>query len=298
MEQPLEKKLLLIVNPVSGKKTIVRYLPQVIRIFMDAGYLVTTMVTAGRGDATRLAEQYARQFDLIVCTGGDGTMNETLTGLVRGKTCVPIGYIPCGSTNDFAVSHGLPTDIPEAAEAIAHGKTRCYDLGCFEDRIFTYVAAFGAFVSLSYTTDQNLKNLFGHAAYLLGGISDLAQIKPIPLKVTADGAVYDGEFLFGAVCNTISIAGAIELPVGLEETADGLLEVLLVRVPETLVELNDIVVGLLTQDYTSPCMDLIKAKEIVFETEEPMTWSLDGEASEPYRKVRITPLSDFFYLQS
>lgn len=292
------KRALLLINPVSGRKAILRHIPEVVRIFMDAGYLVTVMVTAERREAETLAKTYGQDFDLVVCAGGDGTMNETISGLAAGNVRVPLGYIPCGSTNDFAVSHGLSEDIPTAAHEAATGHVRIYDIGRFGDRYFTYVAAFGAFSSVSYNTDQNLKNRFGHAAYLMGGLWDLLQLKPTQLKLTADGAVYEGDFLLGAVCNTTSIGGTIELPESLVDPADGLLELLLVRMPETLVEMDDIVRGLLTQDYSSPLLELLRVKDITVETEEPLEWSLDGEASGAYKNVHICALSDFFLLQS
>ncbi|MBR1457552.1 MAG: YegS/Rv2252/BmrU family lipid kinase, partial [Oscillospiraceae bacterium] len=205
----MTRRALLIINPVSGKKMILRYIPQVIRIFMDAGYLVTTMVTARRGEATAFARGLGRDYDLICCTGGDGTLNETITGLVAGDLQVPLAYIPCGSTNDFALSRGLSTDIPTAAEQAARGKPTRYDIGRFGDQVFSYVAAFGAFSWLSYTTDQNLKNVLGHTAYILDGIKDLSKIKPLHVKLTVDGSVYEDDYLFGAVCNSTSIAGTL-----------------------------------------------------------------------------------------
>lgn len=298
METPtLDKKLLLLVNPVSGKRLFTRYMAQVVRTFMDSGYLVTTAVTAARGEATALAARYAKEYDVIVCAGGDGTLNETVSGLLQAGVNKPVGYIPCGSTNDFAVSHGLSVDIEEAAENIMTGQVVPYDIGLFENRCFTYVAAFGAFSSVSYNTDQNLKNTLGHAAYLMGGLWELSQIKPIPLSVSADGAVYDGDFVFGAVCNATSIGGTLQLPDGLVDPADGILEVLLVRMPEDLLELDEIIHGLLEQDYSSPLIEFVQAKELTFRSAEPLEWALDGEASGAFEVVHITPVQGFLKLK-
>ena len=164
MALEFNKKALLIINPVSGKKLVLKHIPYIIRRLMDNGYLVTTCVTSRRGEATELAAALGRDYDLVCCTGGDGTLNETLTGLAREHIRVPIGYIPCGSTNDFAVFHGLATDITKAADNMASGERRLYDIGRFDKAYFSYVAAFGAFSWLSYTTDQNLKNKLGHTA--------------------------------------------------------------------------------------------------------------------------------------
>lgn len=297
MEYPaLTKRMILIINPVSGKRMIVRYLPEVIRAFMDAGYLVNTMVTAERGEATALTMRYCRDCDLIVCAGGDGTMNETISGLAAVNCTMPLGYIPCGSTNDFAVSHDLSIDIVEAAMNAAAGRVSAYDIGKFEDRYFTYVAAFGAFSAISYNTDQNLKNMVGHAAYIMGGLMELSQIKPIPVRFTADSKVYEGDFAFGAVCNTTSIGGTLALPDGMVNTADGILELLLVRMPEDLLELDEIIHGLLEQDYSSPLLEFVQAKEILVESPNPLEWSLDGEASGAYTTVHITAVPKFLQL--
>lgn len=298
LSSPFKRRALLIINPVSGKRMVLRYIPQIIRIFMDAGYLVTTVVTSRRGDAVDYAHDLGGGFDLICCTGGDGTLNETITGLARGDIHVPIGYIPCGSTNDFAVSRALSTDILTAARQAASGKQKQYDIGLFGDQYFSYVAAFGAFSWLSYTTDQNLKNVLGHTAYILDGIKDLSRIKPLHVKMTVDGTVYEDDYLFGAVCNSTSIAGTLELPASLVNTCDGLFEVLLIKVPKTLLDLDLIIRGLLTQDYSSPFIVLTQGRVILAENPPDLVWALDGESSTPCEKVRITPVPSFLTLQS
>lgn len=293
------KRLLLIVNPVSGKKMFLRYMPQVVRIFMDAGYLVTTMVTAAQGEATDYAAEYALAHDLVVCTGGDGTLNEVLTGLARKGLSVPVGYIPCGSTNDFAVSRGLSSDILAAAEAIAHGRVTRYDVGRFGDHYFSYVAAFGAFSWLSYTTDQTLKNVLGHTAYILDGIKDLPKVKPYHVRLTADGTVYEGDYLFGAVCNSTSIAGTLELPRDRVDTCDGLFEVLLIHEPKTIMDLESILLAVaVNKDYQSPYVDFFRASDIVIENPPTLDWTVDGEFPGHYDRVEVSPLQGFLKLIS
>ena len=291
-------RCLLIINPVSGKKMILRYIPQVIRAFMDEGYLVTTMVTDCRGEATDFAARYGRSFDLLCCTGGDGTLNEVITGLAREGIDVPLSYIPCGSTNDFAISRGLSSDIPTAAKQAASGQCTRYDIGRFGEHYFTYVAAFGAFSWLSYTTDQNLKNVLGHTAYILDGIKDLSKIKPLHLKLTVDGVSYEDDFLFGAVCNSTSIAGTLELPQSLVDTCDGKFEVLLIRVPQSLIDLENIVMGLLSQEYNNPFIVMTQGREIHVENPAGLEWALDGENSGPCSTVDISPMPGFLNLKS
>ena len=291
------KKAFLIINPVSGKKQVLRHIPEIIRVFMDAGYLVTTAVTARRGEATELTRRYAADYDLVCCTGGDGTLNETLSGLALEGLRVPLGYIPCGSTNDFAVSRHLSTDIPTAARLIASGASARYDIGRFGEHFFSYVAAFGAFSWLSYTTDQNLKNVLGHTAYILDGIKDLPKIKPYHVRLTADGRLYEGDYIFGAVCNSTSIAGTLELPADVVDTLDGKFEVLLIQSPKTLLDLDLMVRGLLTQDYSHPLIDFFQAEDIYVENPVGLEWALDGEGPGVYDTVHISPIPGFLTLQ-
>ena len=293
----LQRSALLIVNPVSGKKLVLRYLPQIVRTLMDAGYLVTFMVTARRGEATEFAARYGGRHDLVCCTGGDGTLNETVSGLAREGISVPVGYIPCGSTNDFAVSRGLSPDIPTAAAAIAAGRRRRFDIGRFGEGYFTYVAAFGAFSWLSYTTDQNLKNLLGHTAYILDGVKDLSRIKPLHVRLKADGRVYEGDYIFGAVCNSTSVAGTIQLPEDEVDTCDGKFEVLLIHYPMNLQELDQTVRGVLTQDYSGTNIDFFHASEIEIDNGPDVDWTTDGEAAPGGSHIRISPLRAFLELQ-
>lgn len=291
------KPALLIINPVSGKQMILKHLADITRTFMDGGYAPTLLVTGKRGDATEYASKYGRDYELICCSGGDGTLNETITGLARADFHVPVGYIPCGSTNDFATSHNLATDIPTAALNIASGKRHRYDIGSYGDSYFTYVAAFGAFSWLSYTTDQKLKNQLGHTAYLIDAIKDVSQIKPIHMKITVDGVLHEGDYIFGAVCNSLSVAGTIDLPESEVDTCDGVFEVLLIRAPKTMINLNNIVRGLITQDYSCPDIEFVHGSDIVIENPPDLEWSLDGERSGIFSNVNIRPLPGFLELQ-
>lgn len=291
-----DKSALLIVNPVSGKKAVFKFLPQIIRRFMDEGYIVTTMVTGGHGDAEEFAAKYGPEYDLICCTGGDGTLNQTLSGIAKAGLNVPLGYIPCGSTNDFAIAHGLSSDIMQAAENILSSGFNRYDIGRFGDKYFSYVAAFGAFSWLSYTTDQNLKNLLGHTAYILDGIKDLPKVKPYRVKLTADGKVHEGEYIFGAICNTTSIAGTIELPASLVDTCDGMFEVLLIKSPKNISEFELTLRGLIMQDYSCPNIDFFRAQNIHIENAPSLEWALDGEESGQFKEADVSVMPGFLKL--
>ena len=268
---PLDKSAMLIINPVSGKKLVLRYIPDIIRRLMDAGYMVSTFITSRRGEATEFVQSYGAGQQLICCTGGDGTLNEVLTGLAR--------------------------DIPTAAARIAGGKSQRYDIGRFGEHFFSYVAAFGAFSWLSYTTDQKMKNALGHTAYILDAIKDVYKIKPEHVRMTANGVTYEGDYIFGAVSNSTSVAGTIELPADIVDTADGLFEVILVKMPETIFDLNSIVTAILNQDYTNPFITFFQAATIDIDNAPDLYWALDGECSGGYEHIHIEPMRSFLDLQ-
>lgn len=293
----MDKKALLIINPVSGKKLVLKHIPYIIRRLMDSGYLVTTCITSCRGEATELAAGLGRDYDLVCCTGGDGTLNETLSGLAREDIRVPIGYIPCGSTNDFAASHALATDIIKAADNMAAGPRRLYDIGHFDQAYFSYVAAFGAFSWLSYTTDQNLKNKLGHTAYIIDGIKDAYKIRPIHMRISAGGKVYEDDYIFGAVCNSTSIAGTIELPKKVVDPSDGIFEVLLIKMPKTLADLDMIIRSIYNQDYVCPLVDFFQTTRLSIDNEPGLEWSLDGECILPGDHFEVSVVPKFLDLQ-
>lgn len=281
------KKMMLIINPVSGRRTSLRYLPDIIRIFYENRYAVTVFSTGKAGDATEYAKIYANEFDIIVCIGGDGTLNETITGIVESGCDIPLGYIPSGSTNDFASCHGISSDMLTAALNIATGKPKSVDLGKIGNHYFTYVAAFGAFSWLSYTTPQNLKNRLGHSAYLLDAVKDLPKIKSHHLKFDVGDFVCEGDYIFGAVCNSTSVAGTISLPEDIVDTSDGRFEVLLVHEPQTIIDFQNIVHGVLTQDYSSPFLDFFQASSLKIEAPSELEWSLDGERGEGSAEISV-----------
>jgi len=281
------KKMMLIINPVSGRRTSLRFLPDIIRIFYENRYAVTVFSTGKAGDATEYAKIYANEFDIIVCIGGDGTLNETITGIVESGCDIPLGYIPSGSTNDFASCHGISSDMLTAALNIATGKPKSVDLGRIGNHYFTYVAAFGAFSWLSYTTPQNLKNRLGHSAYLLDAVKDLPKIKSHHLKFDVGDFVCEGDYIFGAVCNSTSVAGTISLPEDIVDTSDGRFEVLLVHEPQTIIDFQNIVHGVLTQDYSSPFLDFFQASSLKIEAPSELEWSLDGERGEGSAEISV-----------
>ncbi|MBR5095177.1 MAG: YegS/Rv2252/BmrU family lipid kinase [Oscillospiraceae bacterium] len=282
------KKALMIVNPVSGRKAVQKDLTQIVRILMDAGYLVTTAVTGERGEGARIAAALASDYDLLVCAGGDGTLNECVSGLMRVKSRVPVGYIPCGSTNDIATSRGLPLDAVQAAMRIAAGERTCYDVGLFAERAFIHHALFGAFTWMAYSTDQEQKNVLGYGAYIVDALRDLSKIKPLPLRIEADGSAWDGEFLFGVISTDRHLAGIFELPEEQIGPADGKLAAALIRAPKTVLELEPIVHSILTGIPDPTAVDIIVSESFQVHAYEAFGWSLDGEGSGLRTDVRMS----------
>ncbi len=282
------KKMLFVLNPRAGMRRANKYLPDIIGVFNQAGYQVTVHVTAAPGEATQVVARQADGMDLVVCCGGDGTFNEMVNGLRKGGFRVPVGYIPAGSTNDFATSLKLPTHPVEAARAIVEGSPQSYDIGTFGDRFFSYVASFGAFTKASYSTPQNVKNALGHTAYLLEGINELSQIRKIHVKMELDGIPYEDDYLFGAISNSTSVAGILTLDPRQVDMSDGKFEILLVRAPRDLLEISECIRALQNQTYNCGMITFQTASRIRITGGEDLVWTLDGERapSEPVTEVQ------------
>ena len=282
------KTLYLVVNPNAGTRQSRRFLPDIISVFNRAGYLCSVFITEKRGDAVDFTRAHAGKAGLVVACGGDGTLNEVITGLQLGGHKTPLGYIPCGSTNDFATGLGLPTAPLAACEAIVSGTPRPLDAGLFSpDRYFSYTASFGAFTSVSWSTPQNVKNVLGHVAYILEGIRSLADIRPIHMKITADGRQYENDYIFGAVCNSTSLGGVLKLEKKEIHMNDGLFEALLIPFPADLIALNRILTALRTKNYNDPSLRFLRSPSFTFESAQPPTWTLDGEAADGSGCVEI-----------
>lgn len=274
-------------NPFAGTRRANRHLVGILSIFNRAGYQVTAYMTAGPGDAAQIVEKLAPEMDVVTCCGGDGTFNETVTGLMRSGAKAPIGYIPAGSTNDFATSLHLPTRILDAARAIVEGKAFLYDVGSFADRYFSYVASFGAFTKASYATPQNVKNALGHAAYVLSGIQEITQLHTTHMRLELDEEMIEDDFLFGAISNSTSVGGVLTLRPDLVDMADGQFEVLLIRKPHTLAELTECIHALQTQQYNCRMITFRSASKVHAISAEPIVWTLDGERADEQQDTII-----------
>lgn len=284
------KKMLFVMNPYAGLRKANRYLADILGMFNRADYEITVHITAGPGDGAKVVQERAPQMDMVVCAGGDGTFNETVNGLMRSGADVPVGYIPCGSTNDFAASLKLSTNPLEAAKAIVEGTPTRYDVGKFADRYFTYVASFGVFTRTSYATPQSVKNALGHTAYILEGIQELSQIRKEHLRLEIDSGVIEGDFLFGAISNSTSVGGILTLDPKQVDMSDGMFELLLVRAPKDLMEVRECIVALQKQKYNCAMMTFVSTKQLRITAEPKMNWTLDGEREAGRREIFVENL--------
>ena len=266
-------------NPCSGTKRANKYLTDIVETFTVNDYVCTVLTTTKRGDGTLYAQTYAPQVDLITCIGGDGTLSEVVSGLMQVPNPPPLGYIPMGTTNDVASTLGLPKNATDAALRIVTGTPTAFDVGSFGDQsFFTYVAAFGAFTAVSYETPQNEKQALGHLAYVLEAIGRLNSIDHYCAHVEYDGGTVDGDFIFGGVSNSTSVAGMVRLRKDLVSLGDGLFETLLIRRPQQFGDLSRIISGVLNQNYDNENVILVQSKNLRFTFEEPVAWTRDGEA--------------------
>ncbi|MBQ9762313.1 MAG: YegS/Rv2252/BmrU family lipid kinase [Oscillospiraceae bacterium] len=273
--------MLFVMNPFAGQRKANRHLADILTIFNRAGFQVSVHMTAGPGDCARVVAERAGSVDLVVCCGGDGTFNEAVNGLLESKADVPIGYIPAGSTNDFAASLKLPADHLEAARAIVDGTPMAYDICRFGQRYFAYVASFGAFTRASYATSQSMKNILGHTAYLLEGISELGQIHKTHARFTlGDGTVIEDDFIFGAISNSTSLGGILTLDPKQVDMSDGLFELLLVRAPKDLSEIAECIRALRSQKYNCRMLTFLPASQATIEADAGLVWTLDGERAQ------------------
>lgn len=271
------KELLLILNPMAGLRRANRYLPDMLRLFIEHGYRCETYITGKSGDATEYLSGCGREYDLVVCAGGDGTLNETIAGMLAGNIRCPLGYIPCGTTNDYASSIGLSSDVMRAARDIVEGCARSIDIGSFNGRRFVYTATCGAFARASYSTPQAIKNVLGHTAYILEGLRDLTSIKPIHMRVEADGRVLDEEFILCSITNSTSIGGILKLDAQMVALNDGRFEVTLVRNPQTPAQFSRILYGLTAQELPNEMIHFFSAANVRVTCDAPVEWTLDGE---------------------
>ncbi len=284
------KRMLFVYNPISGKSVIRERLTDIITLFTAAGYDVLAHPTQARGDATDTVRRFAGEVDLVVCSGGDGTMDEVVTAIMETAPETEVGYIPSGSTNDFAHSLGISRNLVQAAQDILDGEIYRCDVGRLNSRYFTYVAAFGAFTSISYETDQGLKNMFGHLAYLAQAAPQVFHIPAYEITGSFDGQKIAGEYAYGMITNSRYVGGMKNITGPGVDMDDGVFEVTLVHVPADPIQLGEIFATLLNPKIRSSLVEVYKASHVVLHMNERVDWTLDGEYGGGHKRVDIHDL--------
>ncbi len=284
-------KLLLLVNPCAGKTVAKRHLLELIELLSDGGCEVTVLPTKTGGKTPEQLSSLLQsgRFDFAAACGGDGTLHLAVDGILRSGTKIPIGYIPLGSTNDFAASLGIPTDWKEAAKALLQATPVPHDIGLFNGKPFTYIACCGAFAETSFNTSQSLKNLLGHTAYLLNALPALSDLHPLQLEVESDGGNFAEPYLFCAIANTRSVAGMLKFEGTQVDFQDGKFELLLVRYPANLKDAGRLATKLLNGEIDDPLLHLCHISSCRVAAKEPHSWSLDGEdgGKEPINTICV-----------
>ena len=281
---PRYNRVLVIINPRSGRLKVRQQLFDIASCFSENGCETTVFTTRGKGDALRYAADMSDRFDAVVCRGGDGTLNEVVNGVMRAKVRRPIGYLPAGTSNDFAHTMGIPAVGRKAVELIVNGTPKPHDIALFNDeRYLNYTASFGVFTKASYATPQGQKNLFGYGAYLYAGAKDFTSVKPIPCKVTCDGKVYEGDYIFGSITNSLAVGGFLHYDPKDIRFDDGIFEMILVTKPNSAKEWYDLISGAHKQRLDERFITSIKGKEFTIEGSQKIAWSLDGEFGGEHR---------------
>lgn len=283
------KKIYFIYNPHSGKEQIGSKLNEIIRILAERDNELTVVPTIGYLDAMERITNLPDGYDFVICSGGDGTLDEVVTGMMKRPKDqrLPIGYIPAGTTNDFARSLEIPRNMPEAAKNAMTGKPFACDIGSFNDDSFVYIASFGIFTEVSYSTKQEVKNVLGHMAYVLEGMKSLYNIKSYKMKIFSDEMEFEGDFLFGMVTNSKSVAGFKGLVKGDVQFDDGVYEVTFIKRPKNPLEIQEILAALLVEEIDSNYMYSFRTRKLTIESEEMIPWTLDGEFGGEHREVII-----------
>lgn len=272
-----KKKVLMIINPRAGKMTFRNSFYSVVKRLSNAGCAVNIYFTTCSGDAAETLRVQGEEYDLVIACGGDGTFNEVVNGVLKLSKKVSLGYIPCGSTNDFASTLGITGTPVQIVDDILFGDTVCLDVGKFNERYFTYTASFGAFTAVSYDTPQNLKNAFGHFAYVLNGAKQLANLPKVRLRLESENYSEEGVYFYGGVTNTTSIGGLYALPEDEVVLDDGELELLMVRVPTHPQEYNETLLNLAVRNFDDPNILFMHGRKFIFRSEEELAFTLDGE---------------------
>ena len=286
----MKKRMLFIYNPKAGKAQIKSKLADILDVFAKADYEITVHPTQRAGEATEVVKNSEDKYELLVCSGGDGTLKEVVSGMLKSEKITPLGYIPAGSTNDFAQSYRLPKNMLKAAHIAVEGRDFACDVGRFNKNTFVYVAAFGLFTNVTYETAQDMKNALGHMAYILEGMKSLSAIPSYNMKITYEDKVIEDEFMFGMITNAVSVGGFKGITGKHVRLDDGVFEVTLIKRPQTIKALNDLIWSLMNREFDADDMYFFRTGRLVCESKEAVAWTVDGENGGIHFEVEIQNL--------
>ena len=283
------KRMMLIVNPNAGRSGYRYYFGDAMKVLADGGYQISLFFTTRPGEATEFVAYYAKDYDTVACIGGDGTLSEVISGLMKVQGPPPIGYFPMGTTNDIASSLGLPkNDTVAAARRILSGEPHPFDVGGFgEDAYFAYVAAFGAFTEVSYATPQDQKRALGQLAYVLQGAAQLGKIEKIPARIEYDDGVFEGELVYGSMSNSTSVAGIVHFPESMVSLGDGMSELVLLKDPGRVDAYGELAASVISRRFDNENLIILHTRRAAFHFQKPVAWTRDGEEGGKFRDVTL-----------
>jgi YegS/Rv2252/BmrU family lipid kinase len=283
------KRMMLIVNPNAGRGGYRYYFGDAMKVLADGGYQISLFFTTRPGEATEFAAAFAKEYDTVACIGGDGTLSEVISGLMKVQNPPPIGYFPMGTTNDIATSLGLPkNDTVASAKRILSGDPHPYDVGGFgKDAYFAYVAAFGAFTEVSYATPQDQKRALGQLAYVLQGASMLGKIEKIPTRIEYDDGVFEGELVYGSMSNSTSVAGIVHFPDSMVSLGDGMSELVLLKDPGRVDAYGELAAAVISRRFDNENLVILHTRHASFHFQKPVAWTRDGEDGGKHRDVTL-----------
>ena len=282
--------MMLIINPNAGRGGYKYNFAEAMKLLSENGYRVSLFFTEKQGDATAFAGTYGKDYDVVSCLGGDGTLSEVLSGLMTMECPPDVGYIPMGTANDVATTLNLPkNDMIGAVTNIIEGTPHGFDVGGFgKDEYFAYIAAFGAFTEVSYATPQNQKKALGHLAYVLQGMAALPKIESVHAKVEYDDGSFEGELLYGSMSNSTSVAGIVKLNEEMVSLGDGMSELVLVKNPETVDGFGEILASVLSRKFDSENLVILHTKKARFTFDKPVAWTRDGESGGEFSEIELS----------
>ena len=285
------KRVLVLINPNSGKKNSKEYVLDALNMFSANNYQMEIYLSQKPMDVTRYIEENGERFDVVAVFGGDGTLNEATNGLMKLNHKPIISYFPTGTMNDFGTNFGLTNDMKQCANIACDGHIESFDVGKINSRYFNYVAGFGAFCNVSYETKQELKKQIGNLAYIIKAIHEIPNLHPYHVKMNLDGKVFEKDLMFGLIINGNRVAGFEMVEQADNTFKDGLFDIILVEHTPNLLELYNYPLGVLHPELNMKYVERYQAKSIIIESQEKLAWTLDGEEGEETLVARVENIS-------